>query len=52
MGILFYHRVADTHSNPWTLSRSDFSRQLDWLQKYFDIVDLEEAQRRAVNGTL
>jgi len=46
VGILFYHRVADTHSNPWTLSRSDFSRQLDWLQKYFDIVDLEEAQRR------
>ena len=46
VGILFYHRVADTHPNGWTLSRSDFCRQLDWLQKHFDVVDLEEAQRR------
>ncbi len=46
VGILFYHRVADTHPNGWTLSRSDFCRQLDWLQRYFDVVDLAEAQRR------
>lgn len=46
VGILFYHRVADTHPNRWTISRSDFARHLDWLQKHFDIVDLAEAQRR------
>ncbi len=46
IGILFYHRVADRHPNPWTISRRDFSRQLDWLQQHFDIVSLAEAQRR------
>ncbi len=46
IGILFYHRVADCHPNPWTLSCSDFARQLDWLQQHFDIVSLAEAQLR------
>ncbi len=50
VGILFYHRVADTHPNAWTLSRRDFARQLDWLQETFDIVDLAEAQRRLRTG--
>jgi peptidoglycan/xylan/chitin deacetylase (PgdA/CDA1 family) len=46
IAILFYHRVADTYPNDWTLSRDDFTRQLDWLQANFDIVTLAEAQRR------
>lgn len=50
IGILFYHRVADTQPNPWTLSRHDFSRQLDWLQDNFEIVGLQEAQRRIQNA--
>ena len=44
--ILFYHRVADDHPNPWTMSRQDFSIQIDWLQDNFDIVSLEECQHR------
>ena len=44
--ILFYHRVADDHPNPWTMSRQDFSDQIDWLQDNFDIVSLEECQNR------
>ncbi len=28
------------------MSTSDFAAQLDWLQKHFDCVTLEEAQRR------
>lgn len=44
--ILFYHRVADDHPNDWTMSRVEFERQIDWFQEQFDIVDLEECQRR------
>jgi peptidoglycan/xylan/chitin deacetylase (PgdA/CDA1 family) len=46
IGVLFYHRVADQHPNSWTLSRSDFARQLDWLQSHCEVVSLAEAQRR------
>lgn len=44
--IVFYHRVADTHPNPWTLSRNDFQTQIHWMQRHFELVSLEEAQRR------
>ncbi len=50
VGILFYHRIADSHPNAWTMSCRDFARQLDWLQQNFDIVDLAEAQRRLQSG--
>lgn len=46
VAILFYHRVADTHPTPWTISRRDFVHHLDWLERNFDIVSLAEAQRR------
>lgn len=48
VAILFYHRIADSHPNDWTMRIRDFCVQLDWLQKHFDIVNLEEAQRRIV----
>ena len=48
IAILFYHRIADSHPNDWSMSTQDFVRQLDWLQTHFDIVTLEEAQRRIV----
>ncbi len=51
VAILFYHRVADRHPNPWTISRRDFVRHLDWLQDNFDIVSLSEAQSRIRSGT-
>jgi peptidoglycan/xylan/chitin deacetylase (PgdA/CDA1 family) len=44
--ILFYHRIADTHLNPWTMRADDFARQLDWLESNFDLVSLAEAQAR------
>jgi len=43
---LFYHRIADEHPNDWTLSNEMFQKQIRWLQQRFDIVALEEAQRR------
>lgn len=44
--ILFYHRVADHDMNPWTISRAGFDAQISWLSKNFDLVSLDEAQRR------
>ncbi|GAA4428835.1 polysaccharide deacetylase family protein [Bremerella cremea] len=44
--VLFYHRVADTNLNPWTITNDDFRRHLDWLQAHLEVVSLEEAQRR------
>ena len=49
--VLFYHRVADDHPNPWTISRADFEQQIDWFQENFDLVDLEECQRRIQSGS-
>jgi len=44
--VLFYHRVADEHPNGWTISNARFQTQIEWLQQRFDIVTLEEGQRR------
>lgn len=44
--VLFYHRVADQHPNGWTISNERFRSQILWLKQRFDIVSLEEGQRR------
>lgn len=44
--VLFYHRVADCNLNPWTMTREDFDRHISWLSRNFDLVSLDEAQRR------
>jgi peptidoglycan/xylan/chitin deacetylase (PgdA/CDA1 family) len=48
--VLFYHRVADEPSPPWTISRDDFTAQIDWLEQHFDLASLEETQRRIRHG--
>ena len=47
---LFYHRVADTVPNPWSMTCDQFQEQIDWLEANFEIVDLEECQRRIRSG--
>lgn len=47
---LFYHRIADQPINPWTMSCDHFQKQIDWFQENFEIVDLEESQRRIKSG--
>ena len=50
LAVLFYHRVADDAANPWTLSNALFARQIAWLQENFELISLEEVQRRVQSG--
>ncbi len=43
---LFYHRVADEHPNDWTIATERFKNQIRWLRERYEIVTLEESQRR------
>ncbi len=48
--VLFYHRVADTHPNDWTMPRGQFAQQIDWLHAHFDLLSLADAQERIAAG--
>lgn len=48
--ILFYHRIADSHPNAWTLSWEAFQRQVRWIRDRFALVSLADAQRRIREG--
>ncbi|MCE5303942.1 MAG: polysaccharide deacetylase family protein [Planctomycetaceae bacterium] len=49
--VLVYHRVADDGATPWTMPSALFVRQMRWLQRHFDLVSLEETQRRIREGS-
>jgi peptidoglycan/xylan/chitin deacetylase (PgdA/CDA1 family) len=40
--ILFYHRVADTVPNSWSIANQNFLRHLDWLAQHVEFVSLDE----------
>ncbi len=48
--VVFYHRIANTHLNDWTMTTAKFQQQMEWLQSNFDMVDLAECQRRIRSG--
>lgn len=48
--VLFYHRVADTHLNDWTIPRQLFRRQILWLKRHVELISLHEAQQRIKAG--
>lgn len=48
--VLFYHRIAECHPNPWSMTFDEFRRQVDWFRADFDVVDLSECQRRIQAG--
>jgi peptidoglycan/xylan/chitin deacetylase (PgdA/CDA1 family) len=50
IAVLFYHRIADDGPTSWTLSNQGFARQIDWLADRFEMISLEEVQRRIRNG--
>ena len=41
-----FHRIADDRANPWTTSTAVFAKAIRWLKAHFDLISLEEAQRR------
>ncbi len=42
--VLFYHRVADSHPNSWSINRHDFAKHLDWLASRVQFATLAEIQ--------
>lgn len=50
MSVLFYHRVADSTPNDWTISRDQFRRHVDFCREHFRLVGLDEVQMRATTG--
>ena len=47
---LYYHRVADINPVAWSLSNSQFKSHIDWLEKRFEFISLEEVQNRMRTG--
>lgn len=50
IAVLFYHRVANSHPTPWSISPEVFERQIRWLERRFDLISLAEAQHRIEFG--
>ncbi len=50
MSVLFYHRVADSHPNPWTISCREFERQVDFCREHTEVISLAELQQRIASG--
>src|SRR5204862_8308609 len=48
--VVTYHRIADDAANSWTCSHAMFARHVQWLSDHFDVVSLDEAQRRIREG--
>jgi peptidoglycan/xylan/chitin deacetylase (PgdA/CDA1 family) len=51
VAILIFHRIADDDANEWTTPTATFCRAIDWLQRHFDLISLDEAQGRIKTET-
>ncbi|HVA48026.1 MAG TPA: polysaccharide deacetylase family protein [Pirellulales bacterium] len=45
-----FHRIADDRANNWTTRTSEFCEAIFWLKEKFDLISLDEAQRRIESG--
>jgi len=50
IAVLVFHRIADDRANSWTTPTSTFIEAIRWLQPRFDLISLEEVQRRIRAG--
>lgn len=48
--ILFYHRVADTYPNAWSISNANFIKHLDWVAKHARFASLDDIRTSQLNG--
>ncbi len=46
ISVLFYHRIADSSPNDWTITHDQFQRHIEWIRTHFDLISLSEAQQR------
>lgn len=46
IGVVVFHRVADDRATPWTCPTDVFRRQIQWLGRRFELISLDEVQRR------
>jgi glycosyltransferase involved in cell wall biosynthesis/peptidoglycan/xylan/chitin deacetylase (PgdA/CDA1 family) len=51
ISVLFYHRVADTVANDWTISCAAFAEHVEYCRNHFDLISLTELQQRCANMT-
>ncbi len=47
---LFYHRIADDGATEWTMPDRTFIEQVTWLRKNFELISMQEVQRRLRSG--
>lgn len=47
---VFYHRIAKSDPNPWSMDFATFKHQIRWMQERFDIISMQEAQQRIDSG--
>ncbi len=54
LSVLIYHRVREERDPifPEELDRREFSRQMEWVSRWFKVMPLSTAVRRLVEGTL
>lgn len=51
MAVLFYHRVADTSPNAWTISCAEFQRHVDFCREHVETISLAQLQARSQAGS-
>ncbi|MGA2257987.1 MAG: polysaccharide deacetylase family protein, partial [Thermoguttaceae bacterium] len=50
IAMLYYHRIADDGATDCTMPNQTFIDQIGWLQRNFELISMEEAQRRLRSG--
>ena len=50
ISVLIFHRISDDRANAWTTPTQTFVQAIRWLKSRFDLISLDEAQRRIRAG--
>ena len=50
MSVFFYHRVANSYPNMWTIPRDQFKRHIECSREHATLISLAELQRRSRLG--
>ena len=50
IAVVYYHRIADDGATEWTMPNRTFLDQMCWLRENFELISMEEVQRRMRSG--